>query len=162
MPRAATTTGEAIGQRRPFKHRRQEAVVALFVTADQVRRRYVDLFAVHGEITFQQYNVLRILRGAGPDGLATLAIAERMMERTPGITALLDRLESKGLVARAASPGDRRQILRQVTQRGLDVLAGLDPDMDRLDAQTLGCLSDANLDRMISLLDQVRAHNTDA
>src|SRR5436305_2090219 len=117
MGRKERTTREAIGQRRPFRNRRQEAIVALWVTADRVRRRFADIFAAHGEITMQQYNVLRILRGAGPDGLPTLTIVERMMERTPGITALLDRLEAKGLVGRDHGQEDRRQILRTITRK---------------------------------------------
>ena len=83
--------GEAIGQRRPFRTPRQEGVVALLVAADAVKRVFVDLLARRGEVTLQQYNVLRILRGAGRQGLPTLEIAGRMMERTPGVSRLTMR-----------------------------------------------------------------------
>jgi DNA-binding MarR family transcriptional regulator len=106
----------------------------------------------------QQYNVLRILRGAGPAGLPTLTIVERMMERTPGITALLDRLEAKGLVERDHGLEDRRQILRRITRKGLDLLTSLDRPLDRMDDQVVGCLDDDETARLIELLDRVRNH----
>ena len=81
-----------IRQNRPFRSRSQEASLGLFRTADLLRRRFHAVLEPKG-ITQQQYNVLRILRGAGDGGLPTLTIAERMVERTPGITRLLDRLE---------------------------------------------------------------------
>jgi DNA-binding MarR family transcriptional regulator len=158
MSRKERTTAEAIGQQRPFRNRRQEAIVALWVTADRVRRRFTDIFAAHGEITMQQYNVLRILRGAGPGGLPTLTIVERMMERTPGITALLDRLEAKGLVERDHGVEDRRQILRRITRKGLGLLASLDRPLDQMDDKVVGCLDDDDTARLIELLDRVRNH----
>src|SRR5213078_2794277 len=100
-------------------------MVALIRTADVVRRAVGDVVEPHG-ITAQQYNVLRILRGAGQDGLPTLEIAERMIEQTPGITRLIDRLESKRLVERERSSIDRRCVYCRITKAGLDLLARLD------------------------------------
>src|SRR5687768_9579886 len=93
---------------KPFRSDAQEAVVALFRTGDALRRHFARVLEPWG-ITPQQYNVLRILRGAGADDLPTLAIAERMLERTPGVTRLLDRMEEKGWVARQRCVEDRRQ-----------------------------------------------------
>ena len=90
---------QQIQQKRPFRSRAVEATLDLFHTADVLRRVHSGFFARYG-VTMQQYNVLRILRGAGDEGLPTLTIAERMIERTPGITRLVDRLDGKGLVAR--------------------------------------------------------------
>ena len=97
-------------QRRPFASPAHEAVVGLMRTADLVRRQMTALVEPHG-ITLQQFNVLRILRGAGDEGLPTLEVAERMIEQTPGVTRLLDRLEAKELVRRQRCPKDRRQHL---------------------------------------------------
>ena len=98
-----------IRQGKPFRSRGQEVVVALLRTADLVRRAVSQAVETH-DITLQQYNVLRILRGAGDKGLPTLEIADRMIEHAPGVTRLLDRLEAKGLVRRERCREDRRQI----------------------------------------------------
>ena len=99
--------------------------VSLMRTADLVRRAVAVVIDGQG-ITLQQYNVLRILRGAGGEGLPTLEIAERMIEQTPGITRLLDRLEAKQLVGRERCPADRRQVTCRISREGLRLLAALD------------------------------------
>ncbi|HZJ72423.1 MAG TPA: MarR family transcriptional regulator, partial [Planctomycetota bacterium] len=96
-----------IRQTRPFPSVEAEAVVGLMRTADVVKRGLARVVEPRG-LTLQQYNVLRILRGAGPEGLPTLEIAGRMIEQAPGVTRLLDRLEAKNLVQRARCPRDRR------------------------------------------------------
>ena len=80
----------------PSPPRRSIVVYDILRTAGALRRLYADIFEQYG-ITFQQYNVVRILRGAGPGGLPTLEIVSRMIDQAPGITRLLDRLESKKL-----------------------------------------------------------------
>src|ERR1700738_3820994 len=99
---------QEIRQRRPFASVAQEAIVALMRTTDLVRRQIAALVEPYG-ITPQQLNVLRILRGAGADGLPTLDVASRMIEQTPGVTRLLDRLEAKELVRRPRCPHARRK-----------------------------------------------------
>jgi DNA-binding MarR family transcriptional regulator len=118
MNPTAPTVGEAIRQTTPFASKRQEGVLALLLASEAVRWRFAQLLAGRGDLTFQQYNVLRILRGAGPKGLPTLSIVERMVENTPGITRLVDRLEAKGLVARARAAEDARQVLCRITPQG--------------------------------------------
>jgi DNA-binding MarR family transcriptional regulator len=103
--------------------------------------------------------VLRILRGAGPDGLPTLTIGERMIEQTPGVTRLVDRLERKGLVARTPCPKDRRRVFCKITTKGLDLLKELDEPVNRWDAQAVSVLPPSELDSFINLLDRVRASN---
>jgi DNA-binding MarR family transcriptional regulator len=144
-----------IKQRRPFASRAQEALVALLRTADQARRKVGVVVEAHG-ITGQQYNVLRILRGAGEEGLPTLEIAARMIEQTPGITRLLDRLEAKGLVHRQRCAEDRRQMLCWITADGRRLLAALDVPIDAADRQLLAGLSRAELDALLRCLDRVR------
>ena len=112
---------DEIKQRRPFRSAAGEAVVTLLRTADHLRAALSAVVEPHG-ITMQQYNVLRILRGAGDEGLPTLEIAERMIERSPGITRLLERLEAKRLVSRKRCPEDRRQVLCHATPQALAVL----------------------------------------
>src|SRR5215468_993641 len=122
VPGKPKTLREEIRQSKPFESSAQEAILALYRTTDQLQRRFSKLVEPHG-ISLQQYNVLRILRGAGKQGTPTLEIADRMIEQTPGITRLLDKLERKKLVRRERCPEDRRQVLCWITKQGLDLLA---------------------------------------
>ncbi|HXY41010.1 MAG TPA: MarR family transcriptional regulator [Vicinamibacteria bacterium] len=148
---------EEIKQTRPFASLATEAVLTLLRTADQVRACLAAVVEPHG-ITPQQYNVLRILRGAGPGGLPTLEIAVRMIERSPGITRLLDRLQAKGLVSRRRCPEDRRQVLCCATAQALSLVGRLDRPMDEATARALAPLRPPAAARLIRLLDSVRAH----
>jgi len=103
--------------------------------------------------------LLRILRGAGSDGLPTLTIGERMVEQTPGVTRLIDRLERKGLVVRTPCPKDRRRVFCQITAKGLGLLDELDEPVNRWDVQTVSILPPSEVDSLITLLDRVRASN---
>jgi len=147
---------EEIKQRKPFRTRNAEATVALMRTADVVRRRIEAFIEPHG-ITGQQYNVLRILRGAGEEGIPTLEIAARMIEQAPGITRLLDRLEAKGLVQRERCERDRRQVLCWATPASMRLLAELDDAIARSDDEALGPLTQKEVALLIRLLDKVRA-----
>jgi DNA-binding MarR family transcriptional regulator len=144
-----------IKQRRPFRSRGEEAVLALLKTADLLRRFHAGLLAPSG-VTPQQYNVLRILRGAEPDALPVLEIADRMIEKTPGITRLLDRLERKGLVTRQRCPGDRRQVLCHITPGGLALLSGLDADVEKADRDFWKELKTKDLTDLVRLLEAAR------
>jgi len=142
-------------QSRPFAAQTQEATVALLRTADLVRRSVTSVIEPHG-ITLQQYNVLRILRGASPVGLPTLEIAQRMIEQTPGITRLIDRLEGKKLVLRERCPTDRRQVFCRITEGGLALLRGLDVRVRGAEDVALGGLSWRQLTQLLDLLDRTR------
>jgi MarR family transcriptional regulator, organic hydroperoxide resistance regulator len=152
----ASTLQREIRQRRPFSSPAHEGVVALLRTADLVRRHATALLEGHG-ITLQQFNVLRILRGAGDAGLPTLEVAGRMIEQTPGVTRLLDRLEAKGLVRRQRCPKDRRQHLCWITARGLDLLDGLDEPVHEANQDSLKGLGAREQRELVRLLDLVRA-----
>jgi DNA-binding MarR family transcriptional regulator len=89
----ADTLRRELKQNRPFRSPAQEGLIAIVRTSDQLRRVLERVIDVQG-ITGQQFNVLRILRGAAPDPLPVLEIGERMIEEAPGITRLLDRLEA--------------------------------------------------------------------
>ena len=143
-----------IKQTRPFRSKSQEVVVALLRTSNVLRRPFETAVEKEG-VTFQQYNVLRILRGArGP--LPTMEIAQRMIEDAPGITRFVNALEQRGLLRREQWTGDRRQMLCQITPAGLRLLEKLDPVVNDLDDATAGSLSDADLDSLLSLLSRVR------
>jgi DNA-binding MarR family transcriptional regulator len=107
-------------------------------------------------ITLAQYNVLRILRGAEPEGLPTLAVRKRLITAAPAITRLIDRLEHAGLAVRVAVPGDRRQRLCRITPGGLALLERLDPVIVALDDLAAEVLSDKELGQLTELLDRIR------
>jgi DNA-binding MarR family transcriptional regulator len=113
------------------------------------------LLAHHG-LSVPQYNVLRILRGARGESLPTLEIASRMIERSPGITRLLDRLHGKGLVHRERCNEDRRQVLCSITDAGLELLAALDEPVLKADREVFSSLTDAELRQLVKLLDRIR------
>ena len=131
--------------------RHKAAVLAIMKTADRLRRRAADLLEPH-DVTLQQFNVLRILRGARPEGLCTLTIAERMIEQTPGITRLIDRLEKKELVRRVRSDTDRRQVWCRITPAGERLLARLDDPVESFDRAAVRALSPADQERLTALL----------
>jgi DNA-binding MarR family transcriptional regulator len=144
-----------IRQGKPFRSRGQEVVVALLRTADLVRRA-VSRAVETQDITLQQYNVLRILRGAGEQGLPTLEIAGRMIEQAPGVTRLLDRLEAKGLVRRERCRQDRRQVLCWLTPAGSELVESLDEPVDQADVEAVAMLSPEEQDLLLRMLDSIR------
>jgi DNA-binding MarR family transcriptional regulator len=124
-----------------------------------LRRLYADIFEQHG-ITFQQYNVVRILRGAGPEGLPTLEIVNRMIDQAPGITRLLDRLESKQLIRRERPANNRRKVICYATEKGLDLLRAMDkPTQERVRA-AVRSLSDAEVANLLDYLQRIREART--
>lgn len=134
----------------------QEAYLALLRTADDAKRFASRALEPEG-VTLQQYNVLRILRGAGEGGLPTLAVAERMIERTPGVTRLIDRMERKGLVTRKRCTEDRRRVWCRITPAGLELLAGLDAPINASDDSLAEVLDDREIVELIDYLDRLRA-----
>jgi DNA-binding MarR family transcriptional regulator len=156
-PAPGTVAGD-IKQSKPFPTCGEEATVGLLLTADALRRYSDEVLSPFG-VTPQQYNVLRILRGSQPAGLPTLEIASRMIDKAPGVTRLLDRLEKKGLVARKRCAADRRQVFCAITPKGLRLLEAIDPTIRRA-AERINRLPQKDLERLIELLDAVRlAHH---
>jgi len=142
-------------QSRPFPTAAEAAAVGLLRTAEVIRWAAAASLGRHG-LTYQQYNVLRILRGARPEPLATLEIASRMIESTPGITRLLDRLEAKGLVLRKRCEQDRRQVHCWITAAGLELLVGLDQELNQSHDAGFSELGEAEIRKLSELLDRVR------
>lgn len=133
-------------------------MLAIVRTADVLKRRW--RIAEEWGVTGQQYNVLRILRGSHPEPLPTMEIASRMIENTPGITGLIDRLEEKGLVKRARDAEDRRCSRCSITEKGLALLRQMDPSVDRNEEEALAMLEAKDLDRLIEILEAVRSHQS--
>jgi DNA-binding MarR family transcriptional regulator len=147
---------QELKQRRPFQSVAQEALLGLMRTTDLVRRQAAGVIEPHG-ITLQQYNVLRILRGGGTDGVPTLDVADRMVEQTPGITRLLDRLEAKGFVKRQRCPTDRRQHLCWITPKSAALLEKLDAPMVEFGEHLMKGLKPEQRITLVRLLDALRA-----
>ena len=156
MPTKTSALRDEIKQTRPFSSPAAEAVVSILRTAAVVQRHMSQVVEGNG-VTIQQYNVLRILRGAGTVGLPTLAIRDRMIEEAAGITRLLDKLETAGYVVRERSTPDRRQVLCQITPAGLRLLTQLDEPVDAANEYALSMLDDSEKHALLELLGAVRA-----
>lgn len=155
MARAASRLQREIRQTKPFRSIYQEAVLSILKTASVVRLEISRDLEPEG-VTAQQYNILRILRGAGAEGLPTLAIGERLVEEAPGITRLLDRMESRGWVRRERSDGDRRQVFCSITGSGRALLERLAPKMESLDRRFAGAMTPGQAEQLTELLERVR------
>jgi len=154
---------QEIAQSSPFRSLEGESTLGIVRTATLIRRAVAR--AVKGSgVTLAQYNVLRILRGAGARGLATLSIRDRMVDEAPGITRLIDRLEASGLVRRERSVPDRRQVTCVITAHGLDVLRTLDALVEGSRASWTGGdeLTREEQEQLVRLLERVRARLDEA
>ena len=152
---AKKRTSRTRQQGRPQPTTAQTAYVNLLAAADGVRALFEKVCAPF-DITGQQYNVLRILRGAEPEGLPTLTIVERMIERAPGITRMIDRLESKGLVRREARSDDRRCVYCRITREGLNLLRPLDEPVEDANHKAFGGLTRREIEQLVALLLKTR------
>lgn len=132
----------------------REALVAVIRAAGVIERRAAELFKTWG-LSLAQYNVLRILRGAGSEGATCGQVSERMMRHDPDVTRLLDRLEARQLISRTRDELDRRVVRSRITKTGLELLAELDGPVDELDRREVGHMSDKALASLRDLLGQV-------
>jgi DNA-binding MarR family transcriptional regulator len=145
----------AIKQTKPFVSTEEEAFLAVQRTASDLNQGLVELLKPVG-LTAPQYNVLRILRGAGAAGLACREIAERLVTRDPDVTRLLDRMEKQGLIARSRESADRRVVITRITAMGRQLVTQLDKPMSDLHLRQLGHLGRAKLQSLLELLDETR------
>ncbi|HVF47064.1 MAG TPA: MarR family transcriptional regulator [Pyrinomonadaceae bacterium] len=146
---------QALKQTKLFGSREEAVYLGLQLVAEGLRARFNDLFKTR-DLTGAQYNVLRILRGAGEDGLPCREIGERMITRDSDITRMLDRLEARALIRRERQSDDRRVVLTVITKRGLEVLSELDEPVSDLHIEQLGHLSEKELQTLSRLLSKVR------
>ena len=129
--------------------------VALLKTADFLGLQAEQLLKSHG-LTATQYNVLRILRGAEPAGLACRSIGDRMISHDPDMTRLLDRMEKRGLITRSRHAEDRRVVKSRITSAGLDLLKSLDQPVRELHKRQFCHIPAARLKMLARLLEEVR------
>ena len=124
-----------------FANPQQEAVLSLAVAASTINDLMDEICKRH-DLTRSQYNVLRILRGVHPKGHPRCEVAQRMVERAPDITRLVDRLQSRGLVRRTRGGEDQRQAITHITAKGLKLLQSMQPELEAQTAARLHKLSD--------------------
>jgi DNA-binding MarR family transcriptional regulator len=146
---------------RRFDSVEQEAFLNLWRTYDRLHLLEEELFLRY-ELTPQQYNALRLLRGEGGRKLPTLALAARLVSRAPDITRLLDKLEERGLIERERPADNRRMVLIALTEPGRALLADLDEQVRRCHSRQLGHLSEPQLRELSRLLQEARRPHEDA
>jgi DNA-binding MarR family transcriptional regulator len=149
-----------IAQQRPFTSPAEEALLNLMRTADCVGRTAQRITKQWG-VTSTQYNVLRILRGTHPEGLTCSAIGDRMIAADPDITRLLTRLKSLKLIRQQRDKRDRRVVWTHISTTGLELLAEMDPTVQKMPGVILGHLNEAQLGEFIRLLELARARCRD-
>ena len=140
---------------KPFASREEEVYLNIQHTAEALWGD-VNETLKRSELTPTQYNVLRILRGAGAAGASCSEISERLVTKDSDITRLLDRLETRGLISRARETKDRRVIIARITDEGLSILAGLDQPIAQCHRRQLGHLGEKRLAALSKLLDAAR------
>lgn len=138
-----------------FASAEEEVSLNILRTAALLEHAVAERLRPHG-LTSTQYNVLRILRGAGEAGLCRNEVGERMLKPVPDVTRLLDRLEDGGLVARRRDGEDRRFVTTRITPNGLAKLASLDEPVTRMHEELLGHMKERDLRRLAELLEESR------
>jgi len=151
---------QEIAQQRPFASVGEEALLNLLRTADCVTRSFQRSTRRWG-ITSTQYNVLRILRGAHPEGLTCSAIGDRMITADPDITRLLGRLKTLKLIRQQRDKRDRRVVWTHISPAGLELLAEMDPTVQKMPEEIIGHFNQAELGEFIRLLELARAYCQD-
>lgn len=146
---------QEIKQTRPFADKRAEAFLNLQRTADFLMQQLAEALKPSG-LSPTQYNILRILRGAGPQGLACREIAERLITRDPDLTRLLDRMEERGLVSRRREERDRRVVTVKIASKGLDAIEALDDTLHSLMKRQFRHFDQQRLSLLIELLESLR------
>lgn len=142
-------------QSKPFATREEEVYLNIQRTAEALLWKATELLKRY-ELTPTQYNVLRILRGAGQEGFICREIGERMVARDPDVTKMLDRLETRGLTVRERDQKDRRVIITRITDEGMKLLKELDPHVVENSRDMLGHLGPERLETLNELLEEAR------
>lgn len=140
-------------QTRPFGSLEEEVFVGLQLVSDRLMQPWAAHLKATADLSHVQYNVLRILRGAGPRGLSAGEVGERLITRSPDVTRLIDRLEKRGLVQRQPDPEDRRAVRIGITADGLDLLRQLDQNGHSCLARVLGAVPTEDLAALRSILE---------
>ena len=153
----AGAVARALKQQSKFGSREQEVLLGLRIAAARIMEPWEKFLKGTAELTPNQYNVLRILRGSHPTRLPCGDIADRMIARDPDITRLVDRLGRRGLVTRVRSRQDRRVVEVGITEKGQQILRSLDVHVDRFPKAMLGHLGPRKLEQLGALLEHLVA-----
>ena len=146
---------EEIAQQQPFSSIEEEALLNIMRTSDCLHRA-IQRRTRHWGVTSTQYNVLRILRGAQPEGLTCSAIGERMITAVPDITRLLGRMKVLKLIRQQRDKRDRRVVWTQISAAGLELLGKMDDEISRMPGELLGHLEGEEISEFIRLLEVAR------
>jgi DNA-binding MarR family transcriptional regulator len=149
---------EEIKQTKPFETLQQEVLLNLARTSAVLMHRLEREFRPFG-VTFTQYNVLRIVQGAGSSGLSQFSVAERLVAQTPDVPRLLKRMESSGLIKRTEDRKDKRALNVCLTERGTDLLRQTEPFVRTINHTFFSNLTKAQLKTINSLLTAMRYHD---
>lgn len=144
-----------IQQTKPFASLEEEALLNLARTYEKLQETVTELLKQY-QLTGTQYNMLRILRGAGPDGLTCSQATERMLTADPDVTRLLDRMETRRLIARERSQQDRRVVITRISAEGLALAAEIDRPLADLLRTLMGRVSKDRLKELIDILETLR------
>jgi len=151
----ASKLKDEIKQSKPFESLEAEVLLNLVRTADALSRGGEEILKLVG-LSMTQYNVLRILRGAGEHGLCCREVAERMVTRDPDITRLVDRLERRGLLSRSRDSQDRRIIMVRINEAGKKMLKDLDGPMEQFNQKRFSHMDKGELRKLLELLEAAR------
>ncbi|HEX2721605.1 MAG TPA: MarR family transcriptional regulator [Gemmatimonadaceae bacterium] len=143
-------------QRKPFSSLEHEVVLNIMRTAGAMRQGTTEALKPY-DLTPPQFNVLRILRGAEPEGLPCSDVGDRLVSKDPDVTRLLDRLEKRGLIERGRSATDRRVVTATITTKGIDLVNELDAPITELHASQLGHMKKKELKKLVTLLEKARS-----
>lgn len=152
---APRSLADELKMTQPFRAPEIEAYLSVARTFDQLHTELDAVFKQYG-LTQQQYNVLRILRGAGEEGLPSLEIANRMVTRVPDITRLVDRMLKSELVVRRRCDKDRRVVWVMLTPKGRQLVERLQEPIETAHVEQMGHLDESELQSLIRLLEKVR------
>ena len=145
-----------IKQTKPFPRRSSEALLGVLRTAALLEHRINEILRPYG-ITELQYNVLRILRGAGPDGRCGREISERLVSKVPDVSRLMDRMEGMQLLRRERDAADRRHVTARITAKGLRLLDEATPSLEAFEQERFAHLDADRLQHVIDVLADIRA-----
>ena len=141
---------------KPFKSVEEEALLSIARTAALLEHAGAEALKPF-KLTITQYNVLRILRGAGDPGLCRNEVGQRLVTKVPDVTRLLDRMEAAGLIVRQRGGEDRRYVATRITEKGLKLLDKIDRELPAIHGRQLGHVGQKRLRELIALLEEVRA-----
>jgi DNA-binding MarR family transcriptional regulator len=149
--------GEILKKRlkqKKFSSIEQEGLLNLLITSNYLHSK-LDAICSGFKITLAQFNVLRILKGAYPEGYPRGEIIRRMVEPSPDVTRLIDRLIREGFVERFYSAKDRRLSLARITKKGINLLSKINPEVDKFNSDYSSSLTKSEIEMLSSICEKL-------